>query len=208
MAKKYYAVRKGSVTGVFEDWETCKKAVDGYPCAEYKSFKTLQEAQDYLSSADPSACSDGSGDKEPCPLPGQVIAYVDGSFNAQTGIYGYGCVLLDSEGLQEELSGTGNHPQAVSSRNVSGELLATMTAVRWASDHGYASILICHDYAGISAWFTGAWKAESYVAKAYVQYLRMYQNTLQISFKKVQAHTGVQWNERADILAKGAVGIL
>ena len=44
MAGKYYAVRKGTVTGIFRTWEECKKNVHGYSGAEYKSFKTLEDA--------------------------------------------------------------------------------------------------------------------------------------------------------------------
>ena len=43
---KYYAVRKGHQTGIFNDWPTCQKAVKGYSGAEFKSFKTKKEAED------------------------------------------------------------------------------------------------------------------------------------------------------------------
>ena len=48
MAKKVYAVKKGRETGIFSTWEECKQKVHGYPGAQYKSFPTLKEAQDYL----------------------------------------------------------------------------------------------------------------------------------------------------------------
>ena len=48
MKKKFYAVRNGRETGIFEDWATCEKQIRGYSGAEYKSFKTEQEALDYL----------------------------------------------------------------------------------------------------------------------------------------------------------------
>ena len=47
-AKKVYAVRRGKVIGILDSWDACKKAVDGYPGAEYKSFKTLEEARAYM----------------------------------------------------------------------------------------------------------------------------------------------------------------
>ena len=43
--KKFYAVREGRAIGVFETWEECKRQVDGYPGAVYKSFKTYEEAK-------------------------------------------------------------------------------------------------------------------------------------------------------------------
>lgn len=45
MAQKYYVVWQGRQTGVFNDWTTCKKQIDHFPGARYKSFKTEQEAQ-------------------------------------------------------------------------------------------------------------------------------------------------------------------
>ena len=48
MAQKYYAVKVGMTTGIFETWEDCKASVDGYPGALYKSFKSLSDAYAYL----------------------------------------------------------------------------------------------------------------------------------------------------------------
>lgn len=45
MAKKFYVVWQGRQTGIFTDWDTCKKQVDGLAGAKYKSFKTLAEAE-------------------------------------------------------------------------------------------------------------------------------------------------------------------
>jgi len=45
MAQKFYVVWKGRQTGIFTDWNTCKKQVDAFAGAKYKSFKTRQEAE-------------------------------------------------------------------------------------------------------------------------------------------------------------------
>ncbi len=46
MAKqKYYVVWDGAEDGVFTSWDACKEAVNGYPNAKYKSFKTEAEAE-------------------------------------------------------------------------------------------------------------------------------------------------------------------
>ncbi|MDE6924831.1 MAG: RNase H1/viroplasmin domain-containing protein, partial [Acetatifactor sp.] len=47
-AKKYYAVKKGKVTGIFQTWDECRSAVEGYSGAQYKGFSTLKEAEEYL----------------------------------------------------------------------------------------------------------------------------------------------------------------
>lgn len=48
MPKKYYAVRKGGQTGIFTNWSDCKKNVDGYKGAVFKSFLTKEEAVAFL----------------------------------------------------------------------------------------------------------------------------------------------------------------
>jgi hypothetical protein len=47
---KYYAVRRGRVCNViYTTWAECKAQVHQFPAAEYKSFPTYIEAQNYLS---------------------------------------------------------------------------------------------------------------------------------------------------------------
>ncbi len=43
--KKYYVVWKGRRTGVFSSWNVCKKQIDGFEGAQYKSFASLHEAE-------------------------------------------------------------------------------------------------------------------------------------------------------------------
>ncbi len=59
MAKKFYVVWQGRQTGIFNDWDTCKKQIDGFNGARYKSFKTQAEADKaYSGGSSPGA---GSG---------------------------------------------------------------------------------------------------------------------------------------------------
>ena len=45
MAKKYYVIWQGRETGIFTDWDTCKKHIDKFNGARYKSYKTREEAE-------------------------------------------------------------------------------------------------------------------------------------------------------------------
>ncbi|HQX44711.1 MAG TPA: ribonuclease H family protein [Saprospiraceae bacterium] len=48
--KKFYVVWQGQTPGVYHSWEDCLKQVKAYPDAKYKSFESLDEANDaYLS---------------------------------------------------------------------------------------------------------------------------------------------------------------
>ena len=46
---KYYAVKVGKRPGVYKTWEDCSEQVRGFSGAEYKSFKTQEEAENFLS---------------------------------------------------------------------------------------------------------------------------------------------------------------
>ncbi|MDK7102956.1 ribonuclease H family protein, partial [Streptococcus mitis] len=83
---KYYAVKKGRKTGIFTDWPTCKKAIDKYPNAVYKSFSSQAEAENFLSDQGSQPVKVDSND--------QVLAYVDGSFMTANNRYGFGGILL------------------------------------------------------------------------------------------------------------------
>ncbi|MBN1696868.1 MAG: ribonuclease H family protein [Spirochaetales bacterium] len=48
MAKKYYAVWRGRTIGIFDSWEACKEQIDHYANAGFKSFNTLEAAEDAL----------------------------------------------------------------------------------------------------------------------------------------------------------------
>ena len=45
MAKKFYVVWQGREKGIFTTWAECKKQVDHFPGARYKSFPTLDAAE-------------------------------------------------------------------------------------------------------------------------------------------------------------------
>lgn len=49
MAQKYYVVWQGRETGVFTDWASCKKQVDKFAGARYKSFPSREQADEAFS---------------------------------------------------------------------------------------------------------------------------------------------------------------
>lgn len=135
----------------------------------------------------------------------QAKAYVDGSFNPALGRYAYGLVCFHPDGETEEYCGSGNSPDALAQRNVSGEMIASMLAAKWAILNGYSELEIYYDYVGIEAWVTGAWKAKNELTQKYRDAMRGWQNKIKISFVKIPAHTGDRYNEMADKLAKSGL---
>lgn len=215
---KFYAVKVGLVPGVYGSWAECEPLVHNFPGAKYKSFSTEEEALAFLedSPADVSTEKGAVKKKKVARETGEedfvipedtLVAFVDGSYDAQSKRYGFGCVLLTAEGVIQTENGVGDHPEATSARNVAGELQGTLVALKRAEALGYKKLLICHDYTGIAAWFRGEWRANTFVSKQYVAAAEAYRGVLEVSFQKIAAHTGVTYNEMADRLAKSALGI-
>lgn len=46
--KKFYVIWEGHRPGMYSDWNNCKKQIDGFAGAKYKSFETLLEAEKAL----------------------------------------------------------------------------------------------------------------------------------------------------------------
>lgn len=134
-----------------------------------------------------------------------VTIYVDGSFDADTGVYGYGFVAIFKDGDIKEFYGANNDTDTARIRNVAGEMLGAMYAVKYAENKKCKSVRICHDYIGIERWAKGYWKTKNKFTAGYAAYMKRHGKEIDILFEKVDAHTGVEFNERADQLAKYAV---
>ena len=48
----YYAVRKGRTVGIFTDWGEASESVTGYPDAQFKKFRALKDAQEFMEGGD------------------------------------------------------------------------------------------------------------------------------------------------------------
>lgn len=216
--KKYYAVRVGKTPGVYLTWEACKEQVDGYAGALHKSFSSMEEAQEYVNGrTEPSAPAAGgspregglpdrgrSPDESVSPGRGEAVAYVDGSYNAETKDYSCGVVLL--VGNEEiRIAQKGEEPDLASMRNVAGEILGAEVAMRKALELGIKKLSIYHDYQGIASWCLGEWKTNREGTKAYKEYYESIRNEIEIQFVKVKGHSGDKYNDLADELAKSVI---
>lgn len=207
--KKFYAVKVGRKTGIFSKWEDCRKQIIAYPGAIYRGFPTKEEAEKFMKQELSPEFQKGM------ELPA-VYAFVDGSFNPKTNVYGYGGFLvvknLDTVNDKEiitkyPIQGCGNEEDMIGMRNVSGEILGSTAAIKKAIELGLDEITIFYDYLGIEMWATGRWKRNKSGTKAYHKFIKHVQDSIDIHFVKVKGHTGIEGNEEADKMAKKAVGI-
>ena len=198
--KKVYAVRKGRMTGIFMSWDDCKAQVDGFAGAEYKSFADPEDAMAYLGM---------SGGAAEAKLSEGVRAYVDGSYDAGSGRFSCGIVIVetDAEGNSEttELNAAFDDEEAAQQRNIAGEVMGSKLAIDWCRANEVKKVVIYHDYEGIGAWADGRWKANNDLTKGYRDFVADARKDMTIEFVKVKAHAGNKYNELADKLAKKAL---
>ena len=208
MAGKFYAVKAGRQTGIFNSWEECKKQVDGYPSASYKSFKTAAEAASYIGLI-PNQTAIANANNSPADFvtDNTAIAYVDGSYNISTCEYGYGVVFFYN-GEEIHLKKGFPKDDLAAMRNVAGEIKGSEAAISYALSHNISSIKIYHDYEGISKWCTGEWKANKEGTIAYRDFYNNAKKQLKIEFVKVKGHSGDTYNDIADRLAKEAAHVI
>ena len=126
---KYYAVRNGYHTGIFNTWDECKKEVSGFSGAEYKSFTKLEDAKAFLGENEQISLFD-----EPKERKSTAVAYVDGSYNISTKEYACG-VIIFYEGKETTFSRKFSNPENASMRNVAGEIEGAKLAMQFCIDN-------------------------------------------------------------------------
>ncbi len=226
MPKKFYAVRKGRKTGIFTTWDECRAQVHGFPCAEYKSFPTMEAAKDFMEfgmegeNQMPFGDSEQSCDNQDSsmvsnqtmpnaaitPNEPELVAYVDGSYDQSTKRFSYGMVILEN-GEEKTFNKSFSDPSLAGMRNVAGEIMGARAAMEYAIANDKKKLVIYHDYEGIAKWPLGIWKTNKEGTIAYKAYFDEAKTKVSIRFQKVKGHSNDKYNDYADKLAKQALGL-
>ncbi|PKK39414.1 Ribonuclease HI-related protein [Clostridiaceae bacterium JG1575] len=223
MKKKIYAVINGREgTSLYESWEEAKAAVTGVSGVLYQGFATQSEALEYLArqgaalplnakegplpktleKAPPEKVATTPQRRTAPPEHAQLIAYVDGSFREGCPYYGYGVVILWEGSILQAFGGRGQKAEYLGMRNVAGEILGAISAMRYARSVKAQSLTLYFDYQGIESWATGRWKRNNALTKGYHEFVQEYRQYFDLFFVKVKGHSGDPLNEMADELAK------
>lgn len=213
-AKKYYAVHKGRISGVFTDWDITKESVHGYQGAIYKSFSTFDEAKYFYKKGKvkeikhevPKNITNQNGN--------WLMIYTDGScfkINGENRA-GYGYVVLDSNNNMKTCKG---RVPGEKSTNQVGELYAIYMALK---NNLNKNIKIYTDSMYsiniFTKWIHG-WKRNGWITSKggpvenselikLIEPLLYHEGRI-VKFEHVRAHKGNTLNELADSLAKQGV---
>ena len=218
MASKFYVVWAGRETGIFTDWTTCKKQVDGFNGARYKSFLTREEAEVAFGNAKPSAGTGrapASGAKiktynaaEVNALPEEIKIFTDGGCEPNPGKAGSGLAMYEDNKVTELWYGLYN-PMGT---NNTAELNALHQGLLLARDEiakGKTAAVFSDSQYSIQCvtqwaigWEKAGWKKKGGEIKnlELIKDIYALHQTLKdkVQVLHVNGHVGVQGNELAD----------
>ncbi len=190
---KYYAVRIGRNPGIYHTWDECKRETMGFKGASFKKFSTREDAEAFINEIEE--------DKKESAEKDELVVYVDGSYRNSDKSHSYGVYMFNGE---EEYTYSKRFFKDSDMRNVSGEIKGAMRAMEEAAKLGKKKIYLHYDYEGIRSWALAFWKTNKEGTIYYKNFYDSIKDKLEVKFIKVEAHTGVKYNELVDKLAKEA----
>lgn len=207
--KKYYAVKQGREPGIYNTWEDAHEQILNYKNAMFKSFSSEEEAEDYLEGRKTKneKVNDFINQQIKALDSDTVLAFVDGSFSDSINgekRYSFGAILVTDKG-EKILYGSYNNADKIDLRNIAGELKGVKEAVLWAIKNDRKNIKVFYDYCGIERWGKGEWSAKNKTTQSYYQFIQEKLQLINIDFYHVESHTGIDYNERVDEIAKNAL---
>ena len=190
---KYYAVRIGRNPGIYHTWDECKRETMGFKGASFKKFSTREDAEAFINEVEEEKKESAEKD--------ELVVYVDGSYRNKDKSHSYGVYMFNDE---EEHTHSKRFFKDSDMRNVSGEIKGAMRAMEEAVKLGKKKIYLHYDYEGIRSWALGFWKTNKEGTIYYKNFYDSIKDKLEVKFIKVEAHSGVKYNELVDKLAKEA----
>jgi len=216
---KVYAVAKGRNTGIFFTWKKAEPLVKGLFSAKFKSFPTLQEAEEFMAQHQASIAASTSANN-PNPLdPSTLVAFCDGSAFENGSLVckaAYACVFPHNE--EWNVSGKLGGPKSTNNR---AEYLAALEAIKRANIedpevkkplyiYSDSMILIRSMTEWLPVWQKNNWQKVDGTPVKNIDLLERLihaKATRQIIWTHVKAHTKKKdwkskWNAKADQLAR------
>jgi len=232
MAKKFYVVWQGRETGIFTDWDSCKKQVDQFAGAKYKSFKTRQEAESAFNGSSSSTTKSVSSSSpvkkksssntvktytaaEISALQEEVKIFTDGGCIPNPGKAGTGIALYRNNRINELWYGLYNPNGTNNTAELNG-LNQALIIAQAELEQGKSIAIFCDSKYSIQCitqwavnWEKKGWKKNGgeiknlELIKDIFKRYQAVKNKLQILH--VNGHIGVEGNELADRMSMVAI---
>ena len=221
MAKKFYVVWAGRKTGIFTDWTSCKKSIDKFSGARYKSFPSRTEAEAAFSSGSVAAGKPSSSKKSSAAKTAHTTGrhdieiYCDGGCDPNPGRAGSGSAVYRNGKLAELWYGLYN-PHGTNNTAELNALHQSLLLAEKAINNIKTVAIYCDSMYSIncvSVWAYG-WKAKGWKKKSgEIKNLDMIREIHDlydrikndIQLQHVKAHAGIEGNELADRMTMVAV---
>ena len=231
MAQKYYVVWHGREPGIYTDWASCKKQVDKFAGARYKSFPTREEAEAAFSGT--AAPKSGGSMRPPArkrpaartvktysaeeadAVDAEVKLFTDGGCNPNPGKAGSGVALYRGGALESLWYGLYN-PHGTNNTAELGALHQGLLLAEKESAADRSVALFCDSKYALQCivlWAEG-WEKKGWtksggeiknlelIREIYFLYQRIKEK---VALLHVNGHVGVEGNELADRMTMYAV---
>ena len=233
VAKKYYVVWQGRETGIYTDWESCRRQVDKFAGARYKSFPTKEEAEAAFygkgtGTAKSPSGKTGTAKKRPAArtvktysagevdaLPAEVKIFTDGGCEPNPGKAGSGVSIYRKSRLEELWYGLYN-PNGTNNTAELGALHRGLMLAEAEIAAGRSVALFCDSKYSVQCivlwaegWKKKGWKRSGGEIKnleLIQEIYALYQKVQEkVQLLHVNGHVGVEGNELADRMSILAV---
>ena len=121
---KFYGVKSDTVSFICTDWEETKEKMKGLKNLKYKAFKTNEEALSFIN--DEVVINVNKSN---------LSAYIDGSYDQETGSYSFGGVLIIN-GEERRFNKKYENDEYAPMRNVAGEIKGAGYIIQYCINHG------------------------------------------------------------------------
>ncbi|MEL6388556.1 MAG: ribonuclease H family protein [Bacteroidota bacterium] len=148
--QKFYVVWVGATPGIYDSWDQCKLQIQGYPGAKYKSFRSLQAAQQAFDQAATDHIGTGPKSSVMTEFSTEGIIWdslsVDAACSGSPGVMEYRGVWT-----QDRTEVFHRGPYEWGTNNV-GEFMALIHGIAWLQKQGMHNIPIYSDSRTALAW--------------------------------------------------------
>lgn len=140
----YYAVAVGRRAGVYRDLDEASRQIRCYPNARMKKFKNINKARLYV--------KDGLKDRQDIKKQREIntpTIYIDGSYDQNKGVAGYGYIVRLKNEFKYRDCGTVYKGSILHDKSQGAELHACLRAIEWCIANEHEDVIIVYDFAGI-----------------------------------------------------------